>query len=364
MGSNPEWVCYRASSGSILLLMPQNATVNRRIVLAARPHGRPKPADFRLEETAVPEPAQGQVLLRTVYLSLDPYMRGVMNEIGPGYTPSVRLGEPMVGGTVSRVVNSRHPKFWSGDLVLGSAGWQDYALSNGQGLLPLGDMERPSLALGGLGMPAFTAYVGLLDIGQPKPGETVVVAAATGAVGSVVGQIAKLKGARVVGIAGGSDKCRYAVEELRFDECLDRTAPQLAERLASAAPKGIDVYFENVGGEVFDAVLPRLNVGARVPVCGIIAHYNDQALPPGPNRLPRLLSTLLSKRIRMQGFIILDHYADRFDDFRHDMGEWIATGHVKVREDTIEGLENAPAAFIGLLDGRNFGKLVVRVADD
>jgi NADPH-dependent curcumin reductase CurA len=343
--------------------MPQNATVNRRIVLAARPRGRPTPQDFRLEEAAVPEPGEGQVLLRTVYLSLDPYMRGVMNEVAPVYTSSVPLGQPMVGGTVNRVVLSRHPQFRTGDLVLGSAGWQDYAVSDGKSLLPLGQMDRPSLALGGLGMPAFTAYVGLLDIGQPKPGETVVVAAATGAVGSIVGQIAKLKGTRVVGIAGGSDKCRYAVEELGFDACLDHKAPQLAEHLASAAPKGIDVYFENVGGEVFDAVLPRLNVGARVPVCGIIAHYNDRALPPAPNRLPLLLSTLLQKRIRMQGFIILDHYADRFVPFRRDMGEWIAAGKMKLREDTVEGLENAPAAFIGLLDGRNFGKLVVRVAD-
>lgn len=364
MARNPEWDWDVREGSPILLRMPQNATVNRRIVLAARPHGRPKPQDFRLEEAAVPEPAEGQVLLRTVYLSLDPYMRGVMNEVAPVYTRSVRLGDPMVGGTVNRVVASRHPKFWVGDLVLGSAGWQDYALSDGQGLLPLGDMDHPSLALGGLGMPSFTAYVGLLDIGEPRPGETVVVAAATGAVGSVVGQIAKLKGARVVGIAGGSDKCRYAVEELGFDVCLDRTAPQLAQRLASAAPKGIDVYFENVGGEVFDAVLPLLNVGARVPVCGVIAHYNDKALPPGPDRVPLLLSTLLQKRIRLQGFIILDHYATRFEAFRRDMSEWIAAGQVKVREDTVEGLENAPAAFIGLLDGHNFGKLVVRVADD
>ncbi len=344
--------------------MPQNATVNRRIVLAARPQGRPTPQDFRLEETPVPEPAEGQVLLRTVYLSLDPYMRNVMDAIGPVYAPSVPLGQTMVGGTVSRVVVSRHPQFRSGDLVLGSAGWQDYTLSDGQGLLPLGEMKRPSLALGGLGMPAFTAYVGLLDIGHPRPGETVVVAAATGAVGSVVGQLAKLKGARTVGIAGGRDKCRHAVEELGFDECLDRTVPKLAQRLASAAPHGIDVYFENVGGEVFDAVLPLLNIGARVPLCGIIAHYNDKSLPQGPNRLPLLLSTLLQKRIRMQGFIILDHYATRFDAFRRDMSEWIAAGQVKLREDVVEGLENAPAAFIGLLDGHNFGKLVVRVADD
>ncbi|MGK3965038.1 NADP-dependent oxidoreductase [Sorangium sp. So ce118] len=343
--------------------MPQSEPVNRRIVLAARPRGLPTPQDFRLEDTAVPTPGEGQVLLRTLYLSLDPYMREVMNEIGPAYAPSVRLGEPMVGGTVNRVVASRHPQLRAGDLVLGRAGWQDYALSDGQDLVPLGEMAQPSLALGGLGMPAFTAYVGLLDIGRPRPGETVVVAAATGAVGAVVGQIARLQGARVVGVAGGADKCRWAVEELGFDVCLDRRDPQLAQRLAAACPDGIDVYFENVGGAVFDAVLPLLNIGARVPVCGVIAHYNDDAPSPGPDRLPKTMSTVLQKRIRMQGIVILDHYADRFDAFRRDMGAWVDAGQVTLREDRVDGLESAPAAFIGLLEGRNFGKLVVRVAD-
>jgi NADPH-dependent curcumin reductase CurA len=343
--------------------MPQSDTVNRRIVLASRPHGAPTPRDFHLDQTPVPTPGDGQVLLRTLYLSLDPYMRNLMDEIGPSYAPSVKVGEPMAGGTVSRVVTSKHPRFREGELVLGGAGWQDYALSDGEGLTALGDMARPSLAVGGLGMPAFTAYVGLLDIGQPKPGETVVVAAATGAVGAVVGQIAKLKGARVIGIAGGADKCRYAVEELGFDVCLDRNDAQLAQRLAEVCPNGIDVYFENVGGVVFDAVLPLLNNYARVPVCGVIAHYNDKAPPPGPDRLPQAMSTLLQKRIRMEGFIILDHYADRFEAFRRDMSEWLTTGKVKLREDVVDGLEHAPAAFIGLLEGRNFGKLVVRVAD-
>jgi NADPH-dependent curcumin reductase CurA len=212
-------------------------------------------------------------------------------------------------------------------------------------------------------MPGFTAYVGLLDIGQPKPGETVVVAAATGAVGAVVGQLAKLKGARAVGIAGGADKCRYAVEELGFDACIDRREPDLRKRLAEAAPKGIDVYFENVGGDVFDAVLPLLIERARVPVCGVISSYNDATLPPGPNRLPQTLLTVLFKRILVQGFIILDHYADRFTSFQKDMGEWVASGRVKLREDVAEDLANAPSAFIGLLDGKNFGKLVVHVAD-
>ncbi|WKB55958.1 NADP-dependent oxidoreductase [Eleftheria terrae] len=345
--------------------MPADNAVNRRIILAARPRGLPTLHDFHLESAPIPAPADGQVLLRTLYLSLDPYMRNLMDETGPGYAPPVPLGAPMVGGTVSRVVASHHPKFAVGELVLANAGWQDFALSNGSDLLPLDDLEPPSLALGGLGMPGFTAYVGLLDIGEPGPGETVVVAAATGAVGAVVGQLAKLKGARVVGIAGGAEKCRYAVEELGFDACLDRREEQFGERLANACPDGIDVYFENVGGAVFDAVLPRLNIGARVPVCGFIAHYNDDASSqPGTDRLPRVLATLLQKRIRMQGFIILDHYGERFQAFRREMGEWVRNGQVKLREDRVDGLEQAPSAFIGLLEGRNFGKLVVRVGQD
>jgi NADPH-dependent curcumin reductase len=341
----------------------QTDTRNRRIVLAARPRGLPTPDDFRLEQAPVPQPASGQVLLRTLWLSLDPYMRGLMSEAGPGYAPPTPLGAPMAGGTVSRVVASRHPHFNEGDLVLGSAGWQDYALSDGNGLVAIDGLDPPSLALGVLGMPGFTAYVGLLDIGQPQAGETVVVAAATGAVGAVVGQIAKLKGARAVGIAGGADKCRHAVDELGFDACLDRSEPNLRERLAAACPDGIDVYFENVGGAVFDAVLPLLNNGARVPVCGVIAHYNDDAPPPGPDRLPRLQATLLARRIRMQGFIILDHYGARFDAFAREMGGWVRVGKVRLREDRVDGLERAPDAFIGLLQGRNFGKLVVKVAD-
>lgn len=337
-------------------------SVNRRFVLAARPRGVPVPQDFRLEKTSVPAPGAGQMLLQTLYLSLDPYMRNVMEEVGPVYAPSVALGQTMVGGTVSRVVASSHPSYQVGDLVLGSVGWQDYAISDGGGLTPLGDMQQPSQALGILGMPAFTAYVGLLDIGQPKAGETVVVAAATGAVGAVVGQIARVKGARVVGIAGGLDKCRYAVEELGFDTCLDRHDPQFHGALAAACPDGIDVYFENVGGDVFDAVLPLLNIGARVPVCGVIAHYNDGQAMRGPDRLPKMMSAVLEKRIRVEGFIILDHYGDRFEAFSRDMTEWIRTGNVKQREHLVEGLENAPAAFIGLLQGDNFGKVVVAVA--
>lgn len=310
----------------------------------------------------MPVPADGQVLLRTLYLSLDPYMRNVMEEVAPVYAQSVPLGNTMVGGTVNRVIVSKHPSFREGELVLGNAGWQDFTLSDGSDLNSIGDLTHPSHALGVLGMPSFTAYVGLLEVGQPQLGETVVVAAATGAVGSVVGQLAKIKGARVVGIAGGADKCRYAVEELGFDLCLDRRSLNLAEQLADACPKGIDVYFENVGGVVWDAVLPLLNIRARVPVIGVIAHYNEAESPQGPDRLPKTMSAVLQKRIRMEGVIILDHYAQRYEAFRRDMDEWVRTGRVKAREDVVDGLENAPAAFIGLLEGRNFGKLVVRVA--
>lgn len=342
--------------------MPQTANVNRRIALASRPKGAPTTQDFRLEQLDVPTPGDGQVLLRTLYLSLDPYMRGRMSD-APSYAPPTEVGDVMVGGTVNRVVASRHPKFAEGDLVLGGAGWQDYVISDGSDLMRLGDAAHSSLALSVLGMPGFTAYHGLLNIGEPKPGETVVVAAASGAVGAVVGQIAKIKGARAVGIAGGADKCRYVLDELGFDACIDRNDPQFAKQLAQACPDGIDVYFENVGGAVLDAVLPLLNIGARVPVCGLIAHYNDQKLPPGPDRLPLLMGLLLRQRIRAQGFIILDHYADGFAPFYREMSAWVAAGKVKLREDIVDGLENAPEAFIGMLEGRNFGKLVIRVAD-
>lgn len=335
--------------------------LNRRIVLNSRPHGVPTKENFRLEEKPVPAPAEGQLLLRTVYLSLDPYMRGRMNE-GPSYAPPVAIGEVMVGGTVSRVEESRHPGFRAGELVLGYSGWQEYELSDGSGLSKLDpDLPHPSYALGVLGMTGFTAYVGLLDIGQPKSGETVVVAAATGAVGSAVGQIAKLKGCRVVGIAGGAEKCRIAVEEFGFDVCIDHRRTEMAEKLERACPHGIDVYFESVGGAVFDAVLPLLNVGARVPVCGLIAQYNQAGRSQGPDRLPQVMGTLLARRIKLQGFIILDHYLTRFGEFSREMGAWVGEGKLRCREDQTEGLEHAPQALIGLLAGKNLGKVVVRV---
>jgi NADPH-dependent curcumin reductase CurA len=335
--------------------------VNRRIVLAAYPSGAPVATDFRIEQVPVPELAQGQVLLRTEFLSLDPYMRNLMDPVGPGYAPPVPLGGTMVGGTVSRIVDSRHPTLRVGQRVLAQTGWQDYGVSDGSDLQPIDTLARPSLALGALGMPGFTAYVGLLDIGQPRAGETVVVAAATGAVGAMVGQIARLRGARVIGIAGGADKCRHAVDTLRFDACLDRREPDLAARLAEACPEGIDVYFENVGGDVLAAVLPLLNVGARMPLCGFISHYNEAESAHGPDRTPQLLAAVLQKRVRLQGFIILDHYATRHADFLRDMSAWIEAGDIGPTEDIVQGLEQAPAALAGLLQGRNQGKVVVQV---
>jgi len=343
--------------------MPQTNAMNRALVLQQRPHGAPDANTFRMAELPVPQPQEGQVLLRTLYLSLDPYMRGRISA-AKSYAASVEIGAVMVGGTVSRVEASRHPDFAAGQLVLGYSGWQDYALSDGTGLNKLDDEPRlASRALGVLGMPGFTAYMGLLDIGQPQPGETVVVAAASGAVGSLVGQIAKIKGARAVGIAGGADKCRYVVDELGFDACIDHRAPDFAAQLAAACPDGIDVYFENVGGAVFDAVLPLLNTKARIPVCGLIADYNATGLPDGPDRIGLLARTILTKRIRMQGFIIFDDYGSRYGEFHGQMRSWLQEGKIKFREDIVEGLENAPQAFIGLLEGKNFGKLIIHVAD-
>lgn len=343
--------------------MVQNKTGNRQVVLASRPHGAPISTNFNFIASAVPQLETGQVLLRTLYLSLDPYMRGRMSD-APSYAPSVALGEVMVGGTISRVEESKNAEFNVGDLVVAAAGWQDYAVSDGGDLIKLSaEMKQPSTALGVLGMPGFTAYMGLLDIGQPKVGETVVVAAASGAVGSIVGQIAKIKGCRVVGIAGGTEKCAYVVDELGFDACIDHRSADFCTQLAAACADGIDVYFESVGGAVFDAVLPLLNVGARVPVCGMIAHYNDTALPEGPDRMGLLMRTILTKRLKLQGFIIFD-YASRYKEFFTQMSTWVNEGKVFFKEDIVEGLENAPQAFIGLLEGKNFGKLVVRVTKD
>ncbi|WP_137225913.1 NADP-dependent oxidoreductase [Shewanella sp. MEBiC00475] len=338
-------------------------TQNRRIVLASRPQGEPVANNFRLETVNKPVPAEGEVLLRAVYLSLDPYMRGRMND-AKSYADPVAIDDVMVGATVSQVEASNHPDYKVGEWVLAFGGWQDYLVSNGEELMKLGDNpSHPSYALGIMGMPGFTAYMGLLDIGAPKAGETIVVAAATGPVGATVGQIGKLKGCRVVGIAGGEEKCRFAKEVLGFDECIDHKAADFAQQLATHCGNGIDVYFENVGGKVFDAVLPLLNTGARVPLCGLISQYNATSLPDGPDRLSLLMGTLLVKRIKMQGFIIFDDYGDRYPEFAKDMGQWLGEGKIQYREQIVDGLENMTTAFIGLLKGENFGKVVIKIND-
>ena len=327
--------------------------------------GAPTPENFRLEREALPDLEDGQILLKTLYLSLDPYMRGRMSD-APSYAAPVQIGEVMTGGAVSRVerlASSEIPRraiWWSAP----PAGKATASATDATSSRSLSGLPSPSMALGVLGMPGMTAYMGLMDIGQPKEGETLVVAAASGAVGSVVGQVAKIKGLRAVGVAGGAEKCKYVVEELGFDACIDHKAPDFAEQLAKACPQGIDIYYENVGGHVFDAVVPLLNPKARIPLCGLIAGYNAAEAPQGPDRLPLLQRTLLTKRVRIQGFIVFDDYGDRQPEFISHMVPWVRDGKVKFREDVVEGLEQAPEAFIGLLEGRNFGKLVVRVAQD
>jgi NADPH-dependent curcumin reductase CurA len=336
-------------------------TKNRQILLASRPHGEPTAENFRLVETDLPSPAPGQLLLRSLYLSLDPYMRGRMNE-EKSYASPVEVGGVMGGQAVAEVVESHHPDHRVGEIVLAPVGWQEYMLSDGDGLQEVDPSLGPvSYALGVLGMPGLTAYTGLMNIGQPKPGETLVVAAASGAVGSVVGQIAKLKGCRVIGIAGGAEKCRYVKEDLGLDDCLDHRQPNLGERLKEACPEGVDIYFENVGGEVFAAVFPLLNNFARIPVCGLIAHYNATALPPGPHRLPLLMHQVLVKRFTLRGYIVSD-FAAQYPQFLEEVGAWVREGRIKYKEDVTEGLENAPRELIGLLRGENFGKKIVRVS--
>jgi NADPH-dependent curcumin reductase len=336
-------------------------TANRRILLASRPVGEPSEADFTFSEGTLEDPQPGQMLLRTLWLSLDPYMRGRMSD-RKSYASPVGIGDVMVGGTVSEVVTSRLEGFTPGDIVEGRTGWQEYALSDGIGMRKVDPALGPiSTALGVLGMPGMTAYFGLFNIGQPKPGETVVVSAAAGAVGAIVGQVAKIKGCRVIGIAGAPEKCAYVVDELGFDECVSHREPDLAQRLEKACPNGIDVYFENVGGKVFEAVFPLLNDFARIPVCGLIAHYNDTELPDGPNQVPLLMRAILTHRLTVRGFIRGD-FLDQQASFFEDMSRWIKEKRIKYREDIVEGLENAPKAFQKLFRGENFGKLLVRVA--
>ncbi|MFF7708633.1 zinc-binding dehydrogenase [Pseudomonas sp. NPDC007930] len=341
--------------------MPTEQPLAQRFVLASRPEGAPTPEHFRLERFTPPEPAEGQVLLKTLYLSLDPYMRGRMSD-APSYAAPVEIDQVMVGGTVCEVLQSRHPKFHAGDHVVSYSGWQTHALSDGNGLIPLpAGLPSPSLALGVLGMPGMTAYMGLTHIGRPQAGETLVVAAASGPVGSVVGQLAKLQGLKVVGIAGGADKCRYVVQELGFDACIDHKAESFAGHLAKACGQGIDIYFENVGGKVLEAVLPLLNPGARVPVCGLIAQYNAAGNGPGPDRSAALMRAILTRRVTMRGFIVFDDFGNREAEFLAAMVPLVREGRVKFREHVVEGFEQAPQGLIDLLEGKNFGKMLVKV---
>jgi NADPH-dependent curcumin reductase CurA len=336
-------------------------TTCREIRLRERPSGAPTEKTFELVETALPVPGDGEVLCRTLWLSLDPYMRGRISG-AKGYTRGVEPGEVMVGECVAEVIDSRHARFAAGEIVVGGGGWRSHFALPASSLRKVDPKAAPiSTALGILGMPGFTAWVGMMEIAQPKAGETVVMGAATGAVGAVAGQLAKLEGARVVGIAGGPEKCRYATESLGFDICLDRKEPDLETKLAAACPDGIDVYVELVGGQVTDAVLPLLNEHARMPVIGGIAHYNAAELPPGPDRTPLLMRQILVKRLKLEGMIITDHGARR-PFFEARVGALLQSGRLRYKEDVVEGLENAPAAFIGLLDGKNFGKLLVKVA--
>lgn len=336
-----------------------NASTARRIVLAARPQGRLKPGDFRLEAMPVPEPGPGQVLLEIQLLSLDPYMRGRMDD-RKSYANSTGIGDVMPGETVCRIARSNHSGFAVDDIVRTHTGWQSHAVSDGAGLFRLDPQFAPvSTGLGVLGMPGFTAYGGLAAIGKPVEGETVVVAAASGPVGSLVGQLARMKGAWAVGIAGGPDKCRYIVDELGFDAAIDHRLPDFAQQLAGACPGGVDVYFENVGGAVWQAVLPLLNKFARVPVCGLIAQY--QGAPEGDNQLAATMREVLTRSLTLRGFINVEFTDAYYSDFQRDVGAGIKAGRIRYREDFVDGLESAPGAFMRMLDGGNFGKLLVRL---
>ncbi|TQS73097.1 NADP-dependent oxidoreductase [Rhodobacteraceae bacterium] len=341
--------------------MSQSKNTNRRFVLANRPTGKPDADTFRLEESDIPEIKDGQMLLRSTYLSLDPYMRGRMND-SKSYAKPVEIGAVMTGQVVAEVVESQCDGFAQGDHVLAFSGWQDYAVSDGKNVINLGkDPKHPSWSLGILGMPGYTAYAGLTQIGAPKAGETVVVAAASGPVGATVGQIAKILGCRVVGVAGGAEKCAHVKDTLGFDACIDHKSKSFEDDLAAACPDGIDVYFENVGGRVLYGVLPLLNPFARVPVCGLVGWTNLDGLPEGPDHGPAIMATLVKMKVKMEGFIIYDSFPlSLYDTFSKEMGKWLEEGKVHYKEHIVDGLENTPDAFNDMLDGRNFGKTVVK----
>ncbi|HEY0974193.1 MAG TPA: NADP-dependent oxidoreductase [Solimonas sp.] len=335
------------------------STKNRQFKLAQRPQGMVKRADFEYVETALPEPGDGQFLVKNEYLSLDPAMRGWMNE-GKSYVPPVGIGEVMRAGAVGKVLASKHPKYAVGDHVVGLFGVQDYAVSDGKGCNKVDPKLAPlPVYLGTLGMPGMTAYFGLLEVGQPKEGETVVVSGAAGAVGQIVGQIAKIKGCRVVGIAGGADKCRYVVEELGFDACIDYKHDDVKKGLKQHCPKGVDVYFDNVGGEILDIVLTQLAMHARIVICGAISQYNNSTPVKGPSNY----MSLLVNRASMKGMVVFD-WAARYGEAMQAMGGWLREGRMKTREDIAVGLETFPETLLKLFKGENVGKLVLKVNTD
>jgi NADPH-dependent curcumin reductase CurA len=339
-------------------------SASTQVRLARRPEAEPGDDTYEFVEHELPDLDDGQLLLRVVYLSLDPYMRGRMSA-APSYADPVEVGDVMVGGTVCVVEESRHPEYGPGDMVLSYSGWQTHAISDGSGLRRLDPSVVPvSTALGVLGMPGFTAYAGLLEIGRPQPGETVVVAAATGPVGSAVGQIAQVKGARAVGIAGGEAKRQALLDEFGFDVALDHRSPSFADDLKAAVPDGVDVYFENVSGPVAREVYKRMNLYGRIPVCGLVADYNTESSPEGPDRLPGFMRLVLTKSLTVRGFIQGEFTHSHGRDFVREMSAWVADGSVRYREDVVDGLDAAPEAFRGMLAGRNFGKLLVRVSED
>jgi NADPH-dependent curcumin reductase CurA len=338
---------------------------NRQIHLVSRPDPilGPRAENFALRETPMPVPGPGQVLLQTLYLSLDPYMRARMYQ-GDNYAAATALDAPMVGNTVARVIETRHPDFYVGDVVESAHGWQAYVLSDGSGLTPIyADAAPLSAHLGVLGMPGQTGYTAMTRHGQPGPGQTVVISAASGPVGSVAGQTARIAGARVVGIAGGAEKCAYVTDELGFDACIDHRAHDFSVRLTAACPQGVDIYFDNVGGPVAVAVLPLLNAGARFLVCGTVAVDRDRPMSePDLPSMQTLLSAALVKRLTIRGFVYSDpDLLALAPEFRANVGDWLQSGQLHAREQIIDGLEAAPEAFLGLFTGANFGKLIVRV---